>query len=368
MQNRLINMRLLPIVGFASALLLAGCHSDNEKTDDMSLPRAETPPALAVAADSLWAKAAADNIELHSVMVVRDDSVLYERWANGAHPDSLHALYSVTKTFTSLGVGLAVADGVLSLDERIIDIFPDCVPDTVSENLAAMKVRHLLTMSCGHAAEPDLNGLRERSKTDSTLCWPKEFLAHPVDYRPGTVFCYNSVGSHILSAAVQKRTGKKLSQYLDERLFTPMGIDTISWDETNEGVNTGGWGLQLTTEDLAKAGQLLLDRGSWHGRQLVPADWIDSMSVRRICSVQGSPNSVQYVPSPEEYQTSDWVQGYGFQVWRCRHDAFRADGSLGQFIVVMPQQDAVVVLTANSHMYQKELNLVWDYILPVLQQ
>lgn len=348
------------------AVAMAGC-GEKAPTADNSLPRAATPEAMAVAADSLWAKAEAQGIELHSVMVVQHDSVIYEHWANGAHPDSLHVLYSVTKTFTSLGVGLAVADSVLSLDERVVDIFPDCLPDSVSDNLAAMKLRHLLTMSCGHAAEPSLDDLRRRSAEDSTVSWAKTFLSHPVDYEPGTVFCYNSVGSHMLSEAVQRRTGKTMSQYLTERLFTPLGIDSFAWDMTNEGVNTGGWGLMLRTEDLAKAGQLLLDRGRWRDSQIVPADWVDSMTTRRIQSVQGSPNSLQAVPTAEDLLNSDWVQGYGFQVWRCRHDAFRADGSFGQFIVVMPELDAVAVLTANSHQYQNELNLVWDYILPVLE-
>ncbi|MDE6702503.1 MAG: serine hydrolase, partial [Muribaculaceae bacterium] len=133
-------------------------------------------------------------------------------------------------------------------------------------------------------------------------------------------------------------------------------------------INTGGWGLWLKTEDLAKVGKLLLDKGQWHGKQIIPAGWVETMSARHVGSVQGTPNSEEAVPSEEDLLKSDWVQGYGYQVWRCRHNAFRADGSLGQFIVVIPDVDAVVAMTANSHTYQQQMNLIWDYILPFLER
>ena len=347
-----------------ASAIMAGCTSKQPDTSDTSLPRAETPVSLATAADSLWTKAGAEDIELHSVMVVQNDSVIYEHWANGAHPDSLHILYSVSKTFTSLGVGLAVADSIIRLDERITEIFPEYLPDSVDDNLAPLTVEDLLTMSSGHAHAPEL--YTEITANDSTS-WIKQFLSYPVEYEPGTVFSYNSMGTYMLSAAIQKRTGKKLLDYLNERLFEPMGIEGSKWDESPEGINTGGWGLWLRTEDLAKAGQLMLDRGEWQGRQLVPAEWIDLMSSRHIQSVQGTPNSLEFIPTDEDFINSDWVQGYGYQVWRCRNNAFRADGTGCQFIIVMPDNDAVVAITANSQKYQQVLNLVWDYILPVLE-
>lgn len=366
-----LSFKSFAMVMAAASLMMTGCGSNNnaESSESKSLPRAETTAEMSEAADSLWAKADTEGIEIHSVMVVQNDSVIYEHWANGAHPDSLHVLYSVSKTFTSLGVGMAVADSVLSLDERVADIFPEYLPDSVDENLARMTVRDLLTMSGGYAHAPELYTaiVADTTGADSRP-WVERILSYPVEYEPGTVFSYNSMGTYVLSAAVQARIGQKLVDYLHDRLFGPLGIEGAVWEESPDGINTGGWGLWLRTEDLAKAGQLMLDRGRWQGRQLVPSEWIDSMTTRHIESVQGTPNSLEYIPTGEDYASSDWVQGYGYQVWRCRHNAFRADGSFGQFIVVMPDLDAVVVLTANSHMYQKELNLVWDYILPVLER
>jgi len=353
------------------AALTVSCNSKKDivnNNNDSSLPRVATPDAMTVAMDSLWDKANADNTELHSVMVVKDGNVIYEEWRNGAHPDSAHALYSVSKTFTALGVGLAIQDGLLSLDERIIDLFPGCLPDSVSDNLAAMTVEHLLTMSGGYAHAPELyTDIISAASADSSLCWAREILKHPVEYKPGTVFSYNSMGSYLLSAAIQRRSGQKLIDYLNERIFTPLGIKNAVWEENAEGINVGGWGLMLKTEDLAKAGQLMLNRGSWHGHSIVPAEWIDRMSSRHIQSVQGTPNSIEASPTHDDMIHSDWVQGYGYQLWRCRHNAYRADGSLGQFIVVIPDENAVVAMTANSHNYQKEINLVWDFILPTLK-
>lgn len=348
---------------------MTACRPTHLATDDKSLPRAETSAKLAVGMDSLWAKAEAENIELHSVMVVSGDSVVYEHWANGAHPDSLHILYSVSKTFTSLGVGMAIADSLLSLDERIVDIFPDDLPDTVDANLAQMTVEDLLTMSSGHAHAPELyTAIAANKASDTTASWVAQFLSYPVEYEPGSVFSYNSMGTYMLSAAVQARSGQKLIDYLTPRLFEPLGIEGAVWDESPEGVNTGGWGLWLRTEDLAKVGQLMLDRGEWQGKRLVPAEWIDSMSARHVQSVQGTPNSLEFIPTDEDYANSDWVQGYGYQVWRCRHNAYRADGSACQFIIVMPDCDSVVAITADSQKYQQVLNLVWDYILPALEK
>lgn len=357
---------LFTLLSAVALSLIIGC-TRPETVSDKSLPRGVTTDAMAEAMDSLWAKAEAEGVLLQSVMVVSNDSVVYEHWANGAHPDSLHVLYSVSKTFTSLGIGLAIEEGLISLDDRIVDIFPDCLPDSVSDNLKKMTIESLLTMSCGHAHEhwDEINRL---ANENPQLNWTRQFLSYPVDYEPGTVFCYNTLGTFILSSAIQRRSGEKLFDYLTPRLFEPLGIEGAVWEENPEGINLGGTGLHLKTEDLAKTGQMLLHRGVYDGRQIVPAAWIDEMSRRHIQSVQGSPNSLEAVPTPEDLLVSDWVQGYGYQMWRCRHNAFRADGSLGQFIVVIPDRNVVVAMTANSHTYQQELNLVWDYILPALEK
>ena len=151
-------------------------------------------------------------------------------------------------------------------------------------------------------------------------------------------------------------------------LFQPLGIDKPRWDESPQGINTGGWGLYLKTEDLAKMGQLLLQGGKWNGRQLVPEEWIREASKAQVpCQPAGmKPDQVEKAGLTKE--NSDWVQGYGYQMWRCRHNAFRADGANGQYILVLPDQDAVIAVTANIGNMQGEINLIWDYILPALQQ
>lgn len=360
-----LSYKSFALVIAAASMMMTGCRGNNatDSCESKALPRAATTAEMSEAADSLWAKAETEDIELHSVMVVQNDSVVYERWANGAHPDSLHVLNSVSKTFTSLGVGLAISDSLLSVDDLVVDIFPDNLPDSVSDNLAAMKIKDLLTMSCGQAHGPEVSSA---IRSNDSISWVSQFLLFPVDYKPGTVFSYNSLGTYMLSAAVQKKTGKKLLEYLRERLFEPMAIEGAIWEESPEGINTGGWGLYLRTEDLAKTGLLMLNRGKWHGAQLVPAEWIDLMTSRHIQSVQGSPNSIEFVPTADDLVNSDWVQGYGYQVWRCRHNAYRADGAACQFIVVIPDCGAVVAITADSQKYQQVLNLVWDYILPTL--
>jgi CubicO group peptidase (beta-lactamase class C family) len=156
------------------------------------------------------------------------------------------------------------------------------------------------------------------------------------------------------SAIVQRVTGQTVLDYLKPRLFEPLGIDDPTWTTSPEGVSIGGYGLYLRTEDIAKFGQLYLQKGEWHGKQLIPAEWIQQATSKQVSN--GS--------NPD----SDWDQGYGFQFWRCRHDAYRGDGKDGQFCIVLPKQDAVIAITANAGNMQAELNVVWDKLLPAFGQ
>ena len=293
---------------------------------------------------------------IHSIMIVKDGDVMAEAFLNGGAPDEPHILNSVSKTFTATAVGFAVADGLLSIDDKVISFFPDQLPETISPNLAAMTVKDLLTMSCGHDTEP-ISFVRNR---DESLNWVSTFLAHPVEHEPGTFFLYNSPGTYMLSAIIQQKTGKKLVDYLNEKLFIPLDIDYPRWDESPQGINTGGWGLYLKTEDLAKMGQFLLQQGNWNGQQLLPASWIKEATASQIESL---PAGVRRENLTMQAADSDWLQGYGYQMWRCRHNAVRADGARGQFIILLPENDTVIVLTAEQDDMQAEINLVWDYFL-----
>jgi len=242
-------------------------------------------------------------------------------------------------------VGLAAADGKLSIDDLVLKYFPDESPAEVSKNLKAMRIRDLLTMSTGHLTPPKLTA--EES-------WVKTFLAHPVDFKPGTHFQYNSAATYMLSAIVQKVTGQTVLDYLRPRIFEPLGIAKPDWVSSPQGITAGGWGLMLRTEDVAKFGLLYLQKGKWNGKQLVPAAWVEQATARQMSN--GSDPA------------RDWDQGYGFQFWRCRHGAFRGDGAHGQICLVMPEQDAVLAITANCRDMQAELNVVWDTLLPAFKE
>lgn len=310
------------------------------------LPRS-TPEAQGVSSVGLRTFIEAANAQvdcMHSFILVRHGAVVAEGWWKPEAADKPHVLHSLSKSFTSTAVGLAVADGKLTIDDPVLGFFPEDAPAEPSKNLKAMRVRDLLTMSCGHQAEV---------KFTSEAPWVRSFLAHPVDHKPGTHFQYNSPGTHMLSAIVQKVTGQTVLDYLRPRLFEPLGIDSPDWAASPQGISAGGWGLKLCTEDIAKFGQLYLQKGRWNGKQLVPASWVEQATARQVSN--GSDPS------------RDWDQGYGFQFWRCRHGAFRGDGAFGQYCLVLPEQDAVVAITADTKDMQGELNVVWDKLLPALQ-
>lgn len=338
------------VLTMAAALLLAACAPKN----NTSLPRGKATPQQASAFET-WLQAEADAGQtIHSAMLLQHGKVIAERWLSGADKDSAHVMHSVSKTFTSIAVGFAINEGLLSLDDHLVDIFPEKVTGDLSANLRAITIRDLLTMSCGHENE-HTNEIRYEDGED----WVAEFLSFPVERKPGTYFCYNTIGTYMLSAAVQKVSGEKIVDYLEPRLWQPLGIEKPYWKECPKGINYGGWGLYLKTEDMAKTGQTMLDGGKWHGKQVIPASWVAEMSKYQI---DNRPENFD----PENDSRPDWHQGYCYQMWRCRHNAFRADGAYGQYIIVMPEKDAVLAVTAEVQDMQVELSLIWDNILPVL--
>ena len=326
-----------------------------------SLPRAEASAKMTKAAEKYLAAVEKAGQDLHSVMILKDGKVIYEKWMSEGKEDTPHILNSVSKTFTSMAVGLAISEGRLALDEKLVDIFPEHCPENPSEYLKEITVEHLLTMSCGHSTDPTHESWEVKDKS-----WIRFFMEHPVTHKPGTLFCYNSLGTYVLSAIVQKRTGEKLVDYLYPRLFRPLGINNVSWLESHEGINTGGWGLFLKTEDLAKMGLMLLQKGQFNGCQVVPAEWIESASSAQVPCVPAGMNSDDADKLRKVAKTSDWLQGYGYQMWRSRYNSFRADGANGQYILVIPEKNAVVVTTAHIKDMQAELNLIWKHIYPAL--
>lgn len=325
------------------------------------LPRAEASAKMKKAAEKYLAAVTKEKQDLHSIMILKDGNVIYEKWMGDGKENEPHILNSVSKTFTSMAVGFAISEGYFKLEDKVADIFPEYLPEKPDENLLAMTVKDLLTMNCGHSTDPT------RLAWSSEEDWRKVFLSHPVTHKPGTIYCYNSLGTYMLSAIVQKYTGEKLTDYLYPRLFRPLGINNVSWAESAQGINTGGWGLYLKTEDLAKMGQMLLQKGEFNGRQIVPQWWVEEASSAQVQSVMAGINSDMIPQLPKNIvKTSDWLQGYGYQMWRCRNNAFRADGANGQYIIMIPDKNAVVVTTANITDMQGEINLIWKHILPAL--
>lgn len=296
-----------------------------------------------------------DGHDLHSFMILRNGKVVAEQWFGDNAANKPHIMNSVSKSFTATGVGFAVSEGKIKLTDKVISFFPNELPEHVSDNLKEMEIRHLLTMNTGHENPPD----RKNGNN-----WIEVFLHAPVDHKPGTYFTYNSLGTYMLSAIVQKVTGEKLINYLYPRLFRPLGIVGATWQECPQGINVGGWGLYIKTEDMAKLGQLFLQKGKWNGKQLLPESWIEEASSYQVASLPAyvKPHQVKDTP-----KTNDWLQGYGYQMWRCRHNTYRADGANGQFIIIIPDKNAVVALTANIGDMQAELNLVWKYLLPAFK-
>jgi CubicO group peptidase (beta-lactamase class C family)/predicted glycoside hydrolase/deacetylase ChbG (UPF0249 family) len=292
--------------------------------------------------------------EVHSLMVLRHGKVVAEGWWNPYRADLKHTMYSCSKSFTATAIGFAVSEKRLTVNDKVISFFPDDLPKTISPNLAELKIKDLLSMSAGQDFDP--SGMV--NSRDSN--WIRGFLSIPFVHQPGTKFLYNSLCTYTLSAIVQKVTGEKVIDYLTPRLFKPLGITGADWEVDPRGINVGGWGLRIKTEDMAKFGQLFLQKGMWNGKQVLPKEWVEEASTTKIIQ---HPDLAQ-----EKKDASDWEQGYCYQMWRCRNNAYRGDGAFGQFIIVMPDQDAVIILTSETGNMQEEFNLVWKYLYPAIKK
>lgn len=330
----------------ACLLLLVLGSAGLAQTTPAQLPRS-TPEAQGISSAALrsFIEQADREIDtMNSFLLVRHGHVVAEGYWSPYDSATRHALYSLTKSFTSTAVGLAVAEGRLTIDDPVLPLFPEDAPTDPGANLKALRVRDLLSMSTGQHSEA-----RNRAGDH----WTRNFLAHPFEHKPGTYFLYNTPSSHMLSAIVQKKTGQPLIEYLRPRLFEPLGITDPVWMMSPQGVSSGGWGLKLRTAEIARFGQLYLQRGKWQGRQLIPESWVAQATARQV--------------SNGSNPASDWEQGYGFQFWRSRYGNYRGDGAFGQYCVVIPEHDAVLVITSGVRNMQSVLDLVWSKLLPVFQ-
>ncbi len=315
-----------------------------------SSPEAEGIPSSAILAFvEAIEKHAAPLDALHGLMLLRHGNVVAEGWWEPYGPQFPHTLFSLSKSFTSTGIGLAVSEGRLSVDDPVLKFFPEDAPAQLSDNLKAMRVRHLLSMNTGH--HEDTTGPVFGGQDDN---WPRTFLSLPVQHEPGSWFVYNTAATYMLSAIITRLTGMPLVDYLGPRLFEPLGIEPPAWDTDPRGINIGGSGLHIKTEDIARFGQMYLQNGMYAGKRIVPEGWIAEAT-----SAHSDNSNTQTNP--------DWILGYGYQFWRCQHNAYRGDGAFGQYCIVMQDQDAVLAINSGVKDMQHVLDLVWEHLLPAMQ-
>lgn len=259
-------------------------------------------------------------------------------------------IHSLSKSFLSCAAGIAIDEGLLSLDDQVISYFPEKISGSPSKAQEALLIRHLLTMSPGHT-RPLLMG-NQRDDLEE-LDWVKHFLNQPFEKMPGSFYQYDTGNSYLVSAIIQRQAGQTLLEYLKPRLFAPLNIRNPQWFTCPLGITLGGGGLHLTISEIARFGQMLLDGGMYEGRQLVPRAYLEQATQKQI-------------DTAAQYEKKDWVEGYGFQFWRCSwKDAYRGDGAYGQYAVILPGQDAHVSITAHEEKdTQMLLDLVWDHVMP----
>ena len=290
----------------------------------------------------------ASNTEMHGLMIMRHNKLIAEGWWAPYGPNLRHGLQSHTKTYAATAVGIAYTEGLVKLDERIIDIFPEESPEEPSENLKLLTVRDVLCMGCGMDTMPF-----------PSKDWIKEFLHTPVNHKPGTTYMYNSTGSTLLGAIVRKKTGLGLHEYLTPRLFNKIGIDpdNLRWACMPDGMEIGGGGLYATTEDNFRLMKLYADGGVWEGERILAEDYV------KLATTNQNDSATESINNPEAF---DNFLGYGFQIWMCKpHNAYRADGAMGQFTIVLPDQDMEIAITetaVGAHWAQSTLDITWRFV------
>jgi CubicO group peptidase (beta-lactamase class C family) len=281
-------------------------------------------------------------VEMHSLMVVRHGQVVAEGWWAPYSAGRPQLLYSLSKSFTSTAAAFAQAEGLLDLDDTVLSHFPEFAADITDPRSRAVRIRHVASMASGH--------------TRDTLTMDRDepvrgFLLIPPDREPGTVFAYSQPCTYTLASIIQRNAGMPLTEYLRPRLLDPLGIGPVGWHTFPPGREQGFSGLHARTEDVAKLGLLYLQRGRWAGTQLIPEKWVAEATSKQISNPAGA--------SP------DWRLGYGLQFWMSQH-GYRGDGAFGQFCVILPEQQTVIVTTAYTTSMQAVLDAIWAHLRPGL--
>ena len=285
------------------------------------------------------------NYYIDSIIVIRNGYLVYESYPSLIYDENdRHHIYSCTKVFTSALIGIAIEEGLIgSVDDHVLDYFPEKNFDNMNSWKQSITIRQLLTMTSGIEWWDQINYYEMDGSSD----WVQYILDQPMAHQPGSVWNYNTGCSHLLSAILDRLTPSGTSDYLESKLFDPLNITNYSWTSGSQGIPIGGTLLHLTPRDMAKFGFLYLNNGYWNGSQLIPSEWITE-----------SITSYMNVPF-DQGQGS----GYGYQWWVYNWlNAYTARGSYEQYITVVPDLNMVVISTANSENFQF-INLLVDYIL-----
>lgn len=286
--------------------------------------------------------------KLRTLHIVRHGKLVAEAARYPFRADDKRLVYSVSKTFTSTAVGLAVQEGLLRVEDKLLDYFPECQNLPMDPRAREITLKDVLTMSTGHAA--DTTG--DICNSENTP-WPEVFFTRKMAYAPGERFVYNSGGTYMLSEVISRTTGKNMMAWLLEKFFEPLGITDVSWDVHGD-VNTGGWGLLIAPRDLCRAGMLYLNKGVWDGRRILSEEWVREATTPHIATNNSS--------------STGWGRHYGYQIWENIPGSYRADGAFGQYCMVFPEQDMVVVTTAEEMDANRIFPLVERWLLTGLAE
>jgi len=320
-----------------------------ETTQNLNLPRASTPGEAGISRQVLarmMQDVTDEGLELHSVMVVRRGQVAYEQFRRPYGPNEPHTLFSTSKSITSIAVGFAVEEGRLRLDDKVADLVPE-LRDFPHENWERLQVAHLLRMSAGKS----LNYLVDKRKKQ----WVRDFARGEWLYAPGEGWHYCNENCYMLCVILQRLYNESVVDFLMPRLFEPLGIERPFWETDGCGVETGGWGLYLRTEDLAKIGLCYLNEGKYRGRQVIPAAWVRESSRAQTDTADNNGENGRY--------------GYGYGFWmNPPPGGFRMDGLFAQFLFLLPEYDACIVTTGGEGVMHNVLNAVFRHLPALFEQ
>ncbi len=290
-----------------------------------------------------------EQLEVHGICVQQHGKKLDEyRW----RADLPHILHSLSKSYTSIAAGIAMDEGRFSLDDKVVDFFPEQRPDVIDEKLASMTVRHLLTMSPGRDKPIMMNAMRPFIMDPD---WVHYYLSQPLDRMPGEKFSYDTGCTYVVGAIIQETTGMNVREYLMPRLFEPFGIENPMWEVCPMGRSIAGAGLYLKTHEILSLGQMLLQHGVWNDRRIVSEAYV----------IEATRLQIRNDDNPDS--PPDGKAGYGYQFWMCHNGAYRGSGAYCQLCIVSEETDSVITVTANTD-EARVLDAIWDTVLPKLQE